>query len=56
MVKDVPVVAAGFFQGVGQNRQAVEGAVVVDGLGQLGESRAVVPTQPRRVKWDSWSE
>src|SRR5262245_47192542 len=47
--------AAGLFQGVGQDRQAVEGAVVVDGLRQLWDS-AVLPRQPggvgnRRAEW-----
>ena len=41
MVKDFPVVAAGVFQGVGQDRQAVEGAVVVDHLGYLGNGTVV---------------
>jgi hypothetical protein len=34
VVQDVGVVAAGVFEGVGKDRQAVEGAVGVDRLGQ----------------------
>jgi hypothetical protein len=52
MFKDVSVSAAGFFQGVGQERQAVEGAVVVDHLGQSGDS-TVVPPEPRRQNKDN---
>jgi hypothetical protein len=39
MVQDVGVVAAGVFEGVGEDGQAVEGAVVVDGLGPGGDVR-----------------
>ena len=39
VVQDVGVVAAGVFEGVGEDRQAVEGAVVVDGLGKGGDVR-----------------
>ena len=35
VIQNVGVGAAGFFEGVGQNGQAVEGAIVVDRLGQL---------------------
>jgi hypothetical protein len=36
MVQDVGVVAAGVFEGVGEDGHSVKGAVVVDGLGQGG--------------------
>ena len=42
MVEDVGVGAAGFFEGVGQDGQAVEGPIIVDALGQL-DDRALVP-------------
>jgi hypothetical protein len=35
VVQDVGVGAAGVFQGVGQDRQAVKGSFLVDGYGQL---------------------
>jgi hypothetical protein len=34
VVEDVGVCAAGFFQGVGENRETIEGAVGIDGLGE----------------------
>ena len=34
VLKDIGVVAAGVFEGIGEDREAVEGAVVVDGLGK----------------------
>jgi hypothetical protein len=37
VIQDVLVGAAGIFEGVGQDRQAVEDAVVVDGLGKTGD-------------------
>ena len=43
--QDVGVVAPYFFQGVGQDRQAMEGPVVVTPLSQTGH-RAIVPAQP----------
>ncbi len=46
MVKDFLGIAAGVFQGVGQKREAVEGAVVVDNLGHLADG-AVVPGEPK---------
>src|SRR5262249_7365436 len=46
VTEDVGVGATGLFQGVGQDRQAVEGSLVVDRLGQPG-NRAVIPGQPR---------
>src|SRR5271165_5617954 len=39
VAQDVLVRAASVFQGVGQDRQAVEGAVGVDGLGEAGDGR-----------------
>jgi hypothetical protein len=36
VVQDVGVGAAGVFQGVCQDRQAIKGSVIVDGLGQRG--------------------
>src|SRR5262245_38032372 len=47
--QDVGVVAPCFFQGVGQNRQAVQGPVIVAPLSQTGH-RAIVPAQPTGVK------
>jgi hypothetical protein len=44
--EQVGVRAAGVFEGVGQDRQVVEGAVVVDVPGDRGDG-AVVPLQPR---------
>src|SRR5438477_2682646 len=46
--EDVGVVTAGVFQGVGKDGQAVEGPVVVDGLGELDQG-GVVPDEPGRV-------
>lgn len=45
VAEDVLVRAAGFFQGVGQHRQAVEGSLLVDGLSELRDG-AVTPRQP----------
>ena len=47
VAEDGGVGAAGVFEGVGEERQAVEGAGVVDGLGHLAD-RAVVPGEPCR--------
>lgn len=44
MVEEMGVRASRFFQRVRQDWQAVEGPVVVDGLGDLGDG-AVVPRQ-----------
>jgi hypothetical protein len=41
VLQDVGVGAAGIFQCVGQDRQAVEGAVVVDCLGQLDDGAGI---------------
>src|SRR3954451_6826870 len=46
--EDVGVGAAGVLQRVSQHGQTVEGAVIVDGLRELGHGTAV-PGQPRRV-------
>jgi hypothetical protein len=48
MVKDFLVVAAGFFQGVGQERQAVKDAGVVDRVSQLANS-AVAPGEQVQI-------
>ena len=50
--EDVGVGAAGVFEGVGQQRQAVEGAGVVNRLRHLAD-RAIVPGEPRsrRGRW-----
>jgi hypothetical protein len=45
VAEDVGVSAAGVLQGVGEDRSAVEGTVVVDRLGQLGDS-TVLRRQP----------
>ena len=37
VVQDVGVVAAGVFEGVGEDGQAIEGTFVVDGLSQGGD-------------------
>jgi hypothetical protein len=39
MVQDVGIIAAGVFEGVGEDGKAVEGAIVVDGLTQGGGVR-----------------
>ena len=39
MVQDVGIIAAGVFEGVGEDGKAVEGAIVVDGLGKGGDVR-----------------
>src|SRR5207237_847960 len=49
VVQDVRVGAAGVFQGVRQDRKAVEGALLVDALGQR-DYRPVVPCRPTGVK------
>jgi hypothetical protein len=46
MSKDLLVCAAGVFQGVGEDRQALEGAVVVNGLSK-GRDRG---SEPGRVE------
>src|SRR5262249_31616754 len=51
VVEDGLVGAAGILQGIGQDRHPVEGTVVVNGLGNLGD-RAVVPGEPGRVEGD----
>jgi hypothetical protein len=48
VVENVLIVAPGVLQGVGKDRQAVEGTVVVDGLGDPANC-AVVPGEPCRV-------
>src|SRR5579884_400284 len=45
VIKDVGVCATGFFQSVCQYGQTVEGALIVDTLGQLRDG-AVVPSKP----------
>jgi hypothetical protein len=45
VAEDVLILAAGFFEGIGENRQTVESTVVVDGLGH-SRDRTVVPGQP----------
>src|SRR5262245_50462539 len=54
MVQHFLVVAASFFQGVGQDRHAAEVAPLVNGPGQRYDA-AVVPAQPGRVQLD-WVE
>src|SRR5262249_42219256 len=39
MVQNVGIIAAGVFEGIGENGKAVEGAVVVDGLTQGSDVR-----------------
>jgi hypothetical protein len=51
MAQNVLFRTARFFQGVGKNRQAVEGSVLIDALGDL-PYRAVVPRQPSGIKGD----
>src|SRR5262249_41611256 len=51
VAQDVRVGTTGDFQGVGQDRQAVEGTVLVDGLDQPADG-AAVPRQPAGV--DRW--
>ena len=48
MGQDGGVGAAGVFQGVGEKREAVEGAVVVD---QLAELRTVPSFQAKTAGW-----
>ena len=49
VLQHVRVVAAGFFQGVGENGQPVEGPLLVDGLCQVRDG-AVVPGQLGRLE------
>src|SRR5262249_41104735 len=51
MGQDVLVPAAGILQGIGQDRQSVEGPVVVDGLGQTPDG-SVIPRQPAGLNPD----
>src|SRR4051794_16460753 len=51
VAEDVRVGAAGVFEGVRENGQVLEGAVVVDVAGD-GRDRAAVPAQPSRVNRD----
>src|SRR3954453_17546304 len=51
VTQQVGVGAAGLFEGVGEDRQVVEGAVVVDLPGDRGYG-AVVPGQPRGIDGD----
>jgi hypothetical protein len=55
MIQNVGIGAAGFFEGVGQNGQTVESAVVIDRLSQLRES-AFVPRQPSGTERDKMEE
>src|SRR5262245_835511 len=48
VVENLRVGAAGFLQSVGKDRHDVVAAVVVDGLGQLGDG-AVVPGEPSGI-------
>ena len=48
MSQNVGIGAAGIFQGIGQDRQAVEGAVGVYGLGETGDGAR----EPGGVKGD----
>src|SRR5215472_11000474 len=50
--KDVGVVATGFFQGVGQDRQAVEGPIFVDRVCNPQDG-LIVPAYPTRIERDS---
>ena len=45
VVEDVGVVAAGFFNGIGQNGHAVECTLLVDGLSHFGDC-AILPGEP----------
>src|SRR5262249_19647385 len=47
--EDVGVVTAGVLQGVSEDGQAVEGALVVDELGEVA-NRAVIPGEPGEVE------
>src|SRR5205814_5840399 len=55
VAEDVGVLAPGVFEGVGQNREAVEGPVGVDTSCDLDHD-ALVPRHPRRVDshWAEW--
>ncbi len=46
--QNVSIVAAGFFEGVSQDGEAVKGPVVVDALGD-GAHQPVVPEPPNRL-------
>jgi hypothetical protein len=48
MSEQVSIVATGLFEGVGEDRKAVESAVVVNGKGQPHDSGAV-PEEPNRL-------
>src|SRR5262249_43800714 len=48
VVQDVGVIAGGVFEGVGEDGKTVEGAVIVDGLGQCGDVRR----SPGRIDGD----
>src|SRR5260370_1202871 len=48
MGKNIAVVAAGLFEGVGEDRQAVEGPVLVHGLGKSSDRGR----EPTRVESD----
>jgi hypothetical protein len=39
VVQDIGIVAAGVFESVSKDGEAVEGSVIVDGLGQGGDVR-----------------
>src|SRR4051794_6024168 len=51
VIQDVSVVAAGVDQRVGQDRHAVEGAVLIDPASEL-DDEAVVPGEPARSDGD----
>jgi len=51
MVQYVVILTAGFFQGIRQNGQSVEGMDIVDGLGETWD-RSVVPGQPGGIDGD----
>jgi hypothetical protein len=48
VVQDVGIVAARFFQGVGQDRQTVKYPVIINGLGD-SLYYSLIPSQPRRI-------
>ena len=51
VVQDVLVVTIGVHQGVGQDRQIVEAALGVDGLGHPSDRR-IVPGEPVGIDWN----
>lgn len=51
VVEDVGISAATFFESIRKDRQAVEGALIVDGLGYLLHS-AAIPGEPSSVDYD----